>query len=99
MKRNYAEKLRAIRKAEGLTQSELALIAGLGLSSVKNYEAQTKAAGISIIERILEVERFQKYTLWLMIGKTSEAAGQIAPALSHSGPEKTESPQLTDRAG
>lgn len=98
MKRNYGQKLRAIRKAEGLTQNELAKAAGLGLSSVKNYEVGTDV-GISIIERILEVERFQKYTLWLMIGKTSEAAGQIAPALSHSGPEKTESPQLTDRAG
>lgn len=98
MKRNYGQKLRAIRKAEGLTQNELAKAAGLGLSSVKNYEVGTDV-GISIIERILEVERFQKYTLWLMIGKTSEAAGQIAPALSHSGPEKTESPQLTGRAG
>jgi len=98
MKRNYGQKLRSIRKAEGMTQAALAEIAGLGLSSVKNYEAG-KVVGLSIIERILEVDNFQKYTLWLMIGKTSEAAGQIAPALSHSGPEKTDLPQLTGKAG
>ncbi|UDQ80179.1 helix-turn-helix domain-containing protein [Erwinia rhapontici] len=99
MKRNYGQKLRAIRMAEGLTQPQMAQATGISLGAIKNYETQGVDIGLSIINRILDVERFQKYALWLMIGKTSEAAGQIAPALSHSGSEKTESPQLTDRAG
>ena len=99
MNRDYGQKLRAIRKAEGFTQAALSHQTGIALSSIRNFETGGDSVGLRIIERILEVERFQKYTLWLMIGKTSEAAGQIAPALTHSGPEKTESPQLTGRAG
>lgn len=98
MKRNYGQKLRAIRTAEGMTQAALSNLAGVGLTSIKNYETG-REVGLSIIERILDIEQFQKYTLWLMIGKTSEAAGQIAPALSHSGPEKTDLPQLTGKDG
>lgn len=99
MNRDYGQKLRAIRKAEGFTQAALSHQTGIALSSIRNFETGGDSVGLRIIERILEVERFQKYTLWLMIGKTSEAAGQIAPALSHNGPEKTESPHLTGRAG
>lgn len=98
MKRNYGQKLRAVRKAEGITQAALSDMAGVRLTSIKNYETGSEV-GLRVFERILEVERFQKYTLWLMIGKTSEAAGQIAPALSHSGREKTDLHQLTGRAG
>lgn len=38
MSSDYAEKLRQIRKAEGLTQAAFAEELGLGLSTVKNYE-------------------------------------------------------------
>lgn len=87
---DYERKLRDIRKAEGLTQQSFSDVIGVALSTVKNYESGQKKAGLSMIDRLLQVDNFQKYTLWLMIGKTSESAGQISPALSHSGPEKTE---------
>lgn len=99
MKRDYGRKIRAIRKAEGFTQAAFSSETGIALSSIRNLETGGVEVGISVINRILDVEHFQKYTLWLMIGKTSEAAGQIAPALSHSGPEKTDLSQLTGKAG
>jgi len=74
----------------GLTQQSFSDVIGVALSTVKNYESGQKRAGLSMIDRLLKVDNFQKYTLWLMTGKTSESAGQISPALSHSGPEKTE---------
>ncbi|WLS78831.1 helix-turn-helix transcriptional regulator [Erwinia pyri] len=99
MENDFSYKLRAIRLAEGLTQPALNKVTGLPLSSIKNYESGGNMVGLETVKRILTVERFQKYTLWLMIGKTSEAAGQISPPLAHTGRAKTESPLLTDRAG
>lgn len=90
MTRDYGNKIRAIRMAEGMTQAALAKECGLPLGSVKNIESGFNHVGLSTIERIVTTARFEKYTLWMMIGKTTEAAGQISPALSHSGPEKTE---------
>jgi len=87
---DYGRKLRAIRSAEGLTQQSFSDLTGFGISTVKNYESGQKQAGLSVIKRVLEIETFQKYTLWLMLNKTTEAAGQISPALTHSGPEKTD---------
>lgn len=99
MKRDYGTKIRAIRKAEGFTQAAFSNETDVALSSIRYLEAGGDEVGISVINRILDVEQFQKYTLWLMIGKTSEVAGQIAPALSHFGPEKTDLPQLTGKGG
>lgn len=98
MHRNFGQKLKAIRMAEGYTQSAFASMVGIGLGSIKNYETG-REVGLSIINRVLDIERFQKYTLWLMIDKTSEGAGQISPPLAHTSPAETESPQLTNRAG
>lgn len=90
MTQDYGIKIRAIRMAEGLTQAAFAKECGLPLGSVKNIESGRNQVGLSTIERIVRTEKFEKYTLWILIGKTTEAAGQISPALSHSGPGKTE---------
>ena len=34
----FGEKLRALRKEKGLTQAELAKLAGVGLKTITNYE-------------------------------------------------------------
>jgi hypothetical protein len=38
--------------------------------------------GIATVENVINIQQFQKYTLWLMTGNTAPEAGQIAPALS-----------------
>lgn len=43
---NIAEKIRAIRKAEGLTQVKFCEISGLALSTLKNYEGGHAEPGL-----------------------------------------------------
>lgn len=91
--RDFSEKLRLIRIAEGLTQRQFVDLVGIGLGTVKNYETHQTIAGGVVVERVLNVPRFQKYTLWLMTDKTAPAAGQISPPLSPDGQDETKSRQ------
>ena len=67
---DYAKKLRQIRKAEGLTQKEFADITGLSLAAIRNYESGQKSARAKIVEMVLQVDRFEKYMMWLIKDKT-----------------------------
>ncbi|CAI1093614.1 transcriptional regulator, y4mF family [Serratia entomophila] len=96
---DYGEKLKQIRTAEGLTQPAFAKELGLGLSTVKNYETGQKNAGLSIVDKVTNHPRFEKYTMWLMNGKTSEAAGQISPTLSPNGHDDTSDHQKGQKVG
>jgi transcriptional regulator with XRE-family HTH domain len=78
---DYAEKLRAIRKAEKLTQKQFSELTGLSSGTVRNYETGVTQARAEVMERVLQVDLFEKYTLWLIHDKTVPAAGQIAPSL------------------
>ncbi|HGJ5862635.1 helix-turn-helix transcriptional regulator (plasmid) [Arsenophonus nasoniae] len=82
MSRNYADKLKAIRKAEGMTQKEFAEITGLSLGTIRNYEANQNEAKALIAEKTLQVPKFNKYTMWLMTDTTVPTSVQIAPDLS-----------------
>lgn len=79
MSSDYQKKLRLIRKAEGLTQAVMAKETGISLSSIRNYETGGQDIGLTIIERVIQLPRFMKYTLWLMTDQTAPEAGQIAP--------------------
>lgn len=75
-----AEKLKAIRLKEGLTQSELCEATGINLSSYKKYELalRTEVSSIALL-KITNHPRFKKYVLWLMTGDTAPESGQISP--------------------
>ncbi|MEX1843561.1 helix-turn-helix transcriptional regulator [Enterobacter cloacae] len=96
---NVAQKIRAIRKAEGLTQSKFCEISGLALSTLKNYEGGHAEPGLQVVLRITNTPLLQKYTLWLMTDKTAPQAGQIAPAFAHIGQEQTESDHSEKKIG
>ncbi|MDG9784359.1 helix-turn-helix domain-containing protein [Metapseudomonas otitidis] len=75
-----AEKLKAIRLKEGMTQGELCEATGLGLSSYKKYELALRLEVSSVaLMKITSHPRFKKYTLWLMTGDTAPECGQISP--------------------
>lgn len=93
------QKLRAIRKAEGLTQAKFCEISGIALGTVKNYEGGHAEPGIQVVLQTTNTPQLQKYTLWLMTDKTAPQAGQIAPALAHIGPDVTKSDQSEKQAG
>lgn len=94
-----SQKLRAIRKAEGLTQAKFCEISGLALSTLKNYEGDHREPGLQVMLQITNTPQFQKYTLWLMTDKTAPQAGQIAPALAHIGQDSTESDHSEKQTG
>ena len=99
MSRTHAQKLRQIRKAEGLTQSNFAEMVGIALSTVKNYESGQREVGLAIIDTVLKHSRFEKYTLWLMTYKTAPAAGQVAPPLSPDGQDDKKSSHFSRKVG
>lgn len=94
---DYAQKLRAIRKAEKLTQLQFSQLVGLSLSTVRSYETGHQRARAEVMEKVLHVELFEKYTMWLMHGKIAPIAGQIAPELSHIGSDGSEAAKLTGK--
>ncbi|EBW4977768.1 XRE family transcriptional regulator [Salmonella enterica subsp. enterica serovar Kentucky] len=96
---NVAEKIKAIRKAEGLTQVKFCEISGLALSTLKNYEGGHAEPGLGVVMKITNTPQFQKYTLWLMTDKTAPQAGQIAPAFAHIWQESTESDHSEKQTG
>ncbi|HBL7241544.1 TPA: helix-turn-helix transcriptional regulator [Serratia liquefaciens] len=96
---DHGEKLKAIRKSEGMTQSDFALAAGIGLGTIKNYETGQKGVGAAILDKVVNHPQFKKYTLWLMTGDVAPEIGQISPVLSPDGHESTSSPRKGQKAG
>ncbi|EAW0248605.1 helix-turn-helix transcriptional regulator [Salmonella enterica] len=95
MSRDYANKLKAIRNAEKLTQSQFSEVTGVSVGTIGNYESGYKPARVEIVERVIQVQRFEKYTMWLLHDKTFPQAGQIAPALSLDGSIQSEEDQVS----
>ncbi|WP_406706086.1 helix-turn-helix domain-containing protein [Sodalis sp.] len=94
---DYAKKLRAIRKSEKLTQQQFSKLVGVPLNTIKNYESGQKTARSEIMERVLKVKIFKKYTMWLLHDEVLPEAGQIQPALSHSGSDGMEVGKPTEK--
>lgn len=59
---NMAQKIKAIRKGEGLTQAKFCEISGLALSTLKNYEGGHAEPGLSIVLKVTNTPQFKKYT-------------------------------------
>lgn len=84
-----SEKIRAIREAEGLTQSKFCEVIGLSLNTLKKYESGSyEPSGLNLM-KITQHQVFEKYALWLMTDKTIPEAGQISPVVAHSGQDET----------
>lgn len=99
MSRELGEKIKAIREAEGLTQSGFSEVTGISLSTIKKYETGVRDPGGSTLVKITTHNLFKKYTMWLMSDETNEAAGQISPALSPNGQNSTSDHQNGKKAG
>lgn len=99
MSNSLEQKLKEVRKAEGLTQKAMADITGVSLGTIRNYETGFNTVGIQTLELILAQECFQKYTLWIMTDKTAPSAGQVSPALSPDGQDDTSGHQKNLKAG
>lgn len=92
---SIGEKLRLIRKSEGLSRREMSEITGVSPNNLRNYEALGRQIPAETLILILNVERFRKYSDWLMFDQINLAAGQIAPSLSPDGSESSEGDQVS----
>ncbi len=97
--RDYSQKLRIIRKAEGLTQQKFAEITGLAVGTIKRYETRQQTARAEVMEKVLQAPEFRKYTMWLMHDEIAPETGQIEPALAHSGTDGGEAQKPTKKTG
>jgi len=94
-----SEKLKKIRKAEGLTQVKFCEISGIALGTLKNYEGGHQEPGIQVVLQVTHNARFKKYTMWLMTDEIESTTGQIAPALAHYGTDGGEAQKQTRKTG
>ena len=94
-----SEKIKALREAEGLSQSKFCEIIELPLSTLKKYEGGNFEPGGTALLKITMHPTFQKYALWLMTDKTAPQAGQIAPAFAHNGQDATKSDHSEKKIG
>lgn len=73
------EKLKAMRRKEGMTQAQLCEATGLSLSSYKKYELGLRIeVSYVAMQKIALHPSFKKYTLWLMTDETAPECGQIS---------------------
>ncbi|HGE8356109.1 TPA: helix-turn-helix domain-containing protein [Serratia marcescens] len=99
MSSGYGEKLKAVRNAEKLTQPELAQLTGVSLGAIRNYETGQREVGLGVLDKIVKHPQFEKYTMWIMTGKTMPEVGQICPALSPDGQNSTPNHQSGRKVG
>lgn len=99
LSRDYSQKLRIIRKSEGLTQQKFAEITGLAVGTIKRYETHQQTARAEVMEKVLQAPEFRKYTMWLMHDEIAPSAGQIAPALAHCGTDVGEAQKQRRKTG
>ncbi|PTA87881.1 transcriptional regulator [Kosakonia sp. H7A] len=94
-----SEKVRAIREAEGLSQTQFCKVLDLSISTLKKYESGAyEPSGLNLV-KLTQHPLFYKYTLWLMTDKISPQAGQIAPAIAHNGQESATSTPSEKQTG
>lgn len=96
---NLGQKIKQIRIYEGLKQQEFCDLIDLPINTLKKYEGGHFEPGGNALTNILKHERFSKYMMWLMTGKTNEAIGQISPTLSPDGQENSKQHQLRRKIG
>lgn len=76
------KKIKAVIKEERYSQREFAEMVGLPMRSLENYIAEINDPTYSVLMKIVNHEKFKKYTLWLMTGDVNPDAGQVCPAFS-----------------
>lgn len=92
-------KIREMRESEGLTRAALAELLDVPYETLKSYETKGVQLTEGVISKITNHPRFEKYTLWLMTGKTAPSAGQVSPPLSPDGQGKIKSSRSSRKAG
>ncbi|QKE19524.1 helix-turn-helix transcriptional regulator [Citrobacter sp. TSA-1] len=76
---DYSQRLMRMREAEELSRRQFSDITGIPLNTIQKYETGHQPARAELVERVLQVDRFKRYALWLMTGQAGAESGQTAP--------------------
>lgn len=77
-----SEKLKSIRLSEDLSRDEFSLLVDIPKGTIRNYEQGINDPKSETLAKITNHERFEKYVLWLMTGKTEPKYNQVSPDFS-----------------
>ncbi|EOG8149224.1 helix-turn-helix domain-containing protein [Citrobacter werkmanii] len=94
-----AEKLALIRESERMTRKQIAEFTGINYNTYAGYEQGKVKMSFEAGMKLFKTARFRKYRDWFMFDETDPEAGQIAPALAHSGQELTTSQHSGQKTG
>ncbi|MGF2654105.1 transcriptional regulator [Serratia marcescens] len=87
---SIGKKIYLIRKSEDLTRQQFFELTGIPMNTQRYYETgRQEGVGSEILLKITKHPRLKKYALWLTTDETFPAGGQVAPALSLDGTEKS----------
>ncbi len=82
VKNGIRKKIKAIRLSEELSQLEFSELVDMPIDSLRSYENERRSVNEINMIKITKHERFEKYTYWLMTGKTLPESGQVCPDFS-----------------
>jgi len=79
MSKEISEKIKAVRKAEGMTQPDFAEKVDYSLSTLKKYEGGHNEPGYDAVKKVCEA--FPQYTMYLMLDEmpVTSTDDQITP--------------------
>lgn len=80
MSSKIAEKIKEIRKAEGLGRAEFADRVGISKNTLIGIERQGRDPRGETIQKIAEA--YPEYAFWLITNKVQEEAGHYSPGIS-----------------
>jgi transcriptional regulator with XRE-family HTH domain len=72
------ERLKLMRKTEGLTQDEFAELIDIAVGTVRNFE-QIGTISFAQLQKIFAIPRFSRYFMWFFKGEIFPTIGQISP--------------------
>ena len=73
------EKIKAIRKKVGATQTDFAESLSIPLSTLKKYESGHSNIALPVITKITQHEVYKKFALWLLTDDIAPESGQVSP--------------------
>lgn len=74
-----ADRIRAIREAEGLSRQAAAEMAGIPLRTLEGIEQKRRVPGGDILEKVATT--WPKYAYWLVTGEQLNQIGQVCPVI------------------
>ncbi len=79
---DLGKKIKAIRIAEGLSQSEMAQLVDISIGTLRGWEQERREIKGETLMKITKHHQLEKYAFWLTTDKTLPESGQIAPDFS-----------------